>query len=408
MQKKTKLRKFTPRDHRNCLKRLRAHIRVHKDTDISWEDDPELAGWIKYTRQKLHEFEPKHLNELIEAGFFTKQEKAWLKMFHKLRIFQETMGHCRVPARWEKNAKLSRWFHKQRTRFSEDRLPDYQLKLLESIGFETRIHNYQPHLSWDERFEQLVKYQKRFGNCEVPAKWPENQGLGNWVSVQRQYSENLNRSQRKKLNDLGFSWAPKEELWEQHYQELRAFKKKHGHCRVPNHFRDNPSLAIWVSNTRRRTHCLSSVQKRKLDRLGFDWNPDDTLWNEQFDKLVRYKKKYGDTLVPARWPENPTLAGWVVQQRTNRQNISDERREKLESIDFVWDVNTWIWEQRFSELVEFKKRFGHCHVPVKNWPENPKLDGWLQRQRGNWKELQKERRERLKKLGVTPQLPKRR
>jgi hypothetical protein len=38
------------------------------------------------------------------------------------------------------------------------------------------------------------------------------------------------------------------------------------------------------------------------------------------------------------------------------------------------------WEQIFSELVQFKKQYGHCNVPY-NWSENPKLFMWVSRQR---------------------------
>ena len=38
------------------------------------------------------------------------------------------------------------------------------------------------------------------------------------------------------------------------------------------------------------------------------------------------------------------------------------------------------WEQRFTELEEFKKKHGHCNVP-KRWNENPQLGKWVHKQR---------------------------
>ncbi|WOO39351.1 helicase associated domain-containing protein [Rubellicoccus peritrichatus] len=65
----------------------------------------------------------KQIEELIEAGFFSKQEKAWLKMYHKLKILQETIGHCRVPPHEEKNPKLSSWLQRRRDKLKATEKP---------------------------------------------------------------------------------------------------------------------------------------------------------------------------------------------------------------------------------------------------------------------------------------------
>lgn len=46
------------------------------------------------------------------------------------------------------------------------------------------------------------------------------------------------------------------------------------------------------------------------------------------------------------------------------------------------------WTEKFNELVDFHKRFGHCLVP-NNWAENVKLSQWVKRQRHQHK-LKKE------------------
>ena len=38
------------------------------------------------------------------------------------------------------------------------------------------------------------------------------------------------------LDDLGFAWSAEErfqELWEQKFQQLKAYAEEHGHCHVP-------------------------------------------------------------------------------------------------------------------------------------------------------------------------------
>ena len=57
--------------------------------------------------------------------------------------------------------------------------------------------------------------------------------LGIWVSRQRGQKESLTPDRLKRLNDLGFSWDPIAEHWEQGFAALQKFQKREGHCRVP-------------------------------------------------------------------------------------------------------------------------------------------------------------------------------
>ncbi|KAL7542439.1 hypothetical protein ACHAXR_011781, partial [Thalassiosira sp. AJA248-18] len=68
------------------------------------------------------------------------------------------------------------------------------------------------------------------------------------------------------------------------------------------------------------------------------WAP---LWNAMFDKLVAYKGKYGDCLVPQRYRDDPQLAIWVASQRraAKANALSDDRRKLLVDIGFVFRVS---------------------------------------------------------------------
>jgi Helicase associated domain len=65
-----------------------------------------------------------------------------------------------------------------------------------------------------------------------------------------------------------------------------------------------------------------------------------------------------------------------------------------------------LWEDRIQELVQFKRRFGHCLVQ-KNWDENVSLAQWVKRQRyqnklrrlGQHSTMTEERIKRLNELG---------
>jgi hypothetical protein len=65
---------------------------------------------------------------------------------------------------------------------------------------------------------------------------------------------------------------------------------------------------------------------------------------------------------------------------------------------FVWDWIDHRWEQGFMALLQFKRREGHCHVPIFHREGDHKLGWWVSTQRRN-KELSAERKARLNKIG---------
>ena len=62
----------------------------------------------------------------------------------------------------------------------------------------------------------LTPITHRYGNCDVPNSWPENQPLSYWVSKQRQQYKlygrqgavtcHLTEERVNELNDVGFDW----------------------------------------------------------------------------------------------------------------------------------------------------------------------------------------------------------
>jgi hypothetical protein len=82
-----------------------------------------------------------------------------------------------------------------------------------------------------------------------------------------------------------------------------------------------------------------------LSEVGFSWTPNSRLWADRFEDLVEYIEKHGDTLVPKRYPDNPTLAHWVKNQRqqykkycegTQPCSLDEEKIRILNEVGFSW------------------------------------------------------------------------
>jgi len=115
-----------------------------------------------------------------------------------------------------------------------------------------------------------------------------------------------------------------DEQWKKRLKELKTYKKKYGDCLVPFIFEPNAKLGRWVHCQRREykkwlkgvNGCITKARIDQLNEIDFVWEvgryqfqtkPNDTLWNQRLNELVKYKKKHGDCLVPYNYKQNAKL-----------------------------------------------------------------------------------------------------
>src|SRR5262249_20232898 len=149
------------------------------------------------------------------------------------------------------------------------------------------------------------------------------------------------------------------------------YKDRVGHCRVPQRHRENGfRLGQWVTVQRVNIEKISTERRRRLDELGFIWDPIEADWEERFSYLKIYNERVGHCPVPTRQRENGFRLGqWVSVQRQNKDKMTSERRQRLDELGFVWDVLEADWEDGLNCLKAYKKREDHCNVP-KSHKEN--------------------------------------
>jgi Fic family protein len=121
-------------------------------------------------------------------------------------------------------------------------------------------------------------------------------------------------------------------------------------------------------------------------------------WEEMFEQLTRFIEKYDHSSVSKVDPKTKRLGYWVSHQRTSKKTglLSKEQIARLEEIGFDWEPVKNRWEKNFKDLVAYKKRFGHCDVPLR-FGENPQLAHWVRNQRNRYR-LGKVTANRVQKL----------
>ena len=130
--------------------------------------------------------------------------------------------------------------------------------------------------------------------------------------------------------------------------------------------------------------------------------PKSTYWTMGDDK-----QDIGENSIVTTAVESSSCwDGLVSSMKMTAASAATPRRVSSSSIDNSCIVNSGSpntnngnvkveqWNERFSELQQFKQQFGHCLVPH-NWDGNRKLSQWVKRQRYQHRLLQQGRHSTL-------------
>ena len=234
---------------------------------------------------------------------------------------------------------MYKWVARQRGERSSFLTPDRRA-LLDAIQFEwdcPRDSNLE--VQWEINFKNLKKHMNetdRHGKLQTVEK-----GLETWISNQRKrYHRGMLREDRQeRLASIGFQFGEarkprpqqvgkaREEKWEQMYQRLLDFKRKHGHTQVPHSYEDK-SLVLWVTTQRREynqkswygtNRSMREDRKKRLEEIGFVW-----------EAFVRQENPRSTDVRQ----ENPrrTDVGMAVENRTMLTSNKEQPEEVINSI----------------------------------------------------------------------------
>ena len=279
-------------------------------------------------------------------------------------------------------------------------------------------------LKEDSEWEDQSSYNEN--DDQLSVNTDEETELCNNSALMNHNPKNKREEQRREetiiLNKKDKTFLHLQESWNRRYEELVAYKKKHGHCSVPESSNLYRQLANWVNNQRKifynnakdknQPACVFNYRIERLNKIGFIWNVE-TIWEKRYNDLLKFKKEYGHCNVPCDWKKNEQLANWVNSQRIayrelNDGNTNDEmtvdRIERLEKIGFAWNrsYDDSSWDKRYGELVAYKIKHGHNKIVaskiLKSWSSTQRLC-YKKFLRGEPSHLNAERIEKLDKVG---------
>eukprot|EP00980_Cylindrotheca_fusiformis_P002629 scaffold618_cov130-Cylindrotheca_fusiformis.AAC.33 len=251
--------------------------------------------------------------------------KQWDTQFEKVKKF--TKEHDRLPTESD-DPLMYGWVSRQRRKMregvekaeqnnSDSKLTNQQMLKLASVGisFTPAIRN----VSFDERVDQWIQYRREHGKNPL-ARTELGQFQHRVITVYRKFKlgeisqMNIAPEILKKLQDCGFPFPTDDDLrafvekreqdkgkrrltWDESYQKLFDFKKRHGHLVVP---RNEPQLGGWAHSQRKEYARMKRGQKTfltqerlaKLVDIGFAFS--NANWREITSNATRNEEQDGD------------------------------------------------------------------------------------------------------------------
>ena len=193
--------------------RLVKYKKTYKSLTVTkkFNDKYNLHQW---TRDQRHRYNRNvlcvnRIDRLESIGFmWNVRDTYWSKMYDRLIAYKKQYKHTCVPKEYQKDSRLGRWVHSQRSYFNTNKsyLTADRISRLNSIGFVWNPLDAQ----WTEKYDRLVKYKEKYNTTCVPALYPADPPLASWVNHQRSYYNNdkphLTADRISRLDSIGFVW----------------------------------------------------------------------------------------------------------------------------------------------------------------------------------------------------------
>jgi superfamily II DNA or RNA helicase len=287
---------------------------------------------------------------------------SWNVFIEKLTNYKNEHGDCNVSKNYE-NAWLGNKVSWARYLYKINSLKETRIKELENLGFNWVVLDVEEN--WNDFFQQLEKYKRVYGNCNVPRNYYDVKFYNKVSTTRVKFKKgNLNEDIINKLENIGFVFDKNKKSLNEYLTKLDKFKKEHGHCNVPYGYIDKKLYLKTVYYRReKKNNRLDKKNIEELNKLGFMWETEDATFSVFYSELKCYKKEHGHCNVSQRY-KNKKLANKVVNyRRSYKKGILNKLHiEKLNKIGFIWDIPDYENKEFVKKLKKFKKEFGHCNV----------------------------------------------
>lgn len=304
-----------------------------------------LGNWAR-TQRAYKDTMPEHrIKKLDEIEFdWGKSVNDWDYNYNWLKEYYEKHGFSYVkrdyskPYASDKLNTLNRWVGKQIFFYHKGELPKDKIKLLQEIDFDFEHKDTWYKGLWETNVEKLLDFKAKYGHYNVPRIWEEDKTFSRWVRRQRDNRNILSKKKRDSLNSIGFTWIVYDDFWENNFNELKKYVEEFGSSKVDEKI--NEKLFAWTIRMRKArrgyfSYTLSDDKIKRLDELGFDWDPKYLFWNSCYKQLVKFKETNGHCNIEMSH-KTRVLYQWCQSNRENKSKLPQEKVKMLDELGFEW------------------------------------------------------------------------
>jgi len=165
-----------------------------------------------------------------------------------------------------------------------------------------------------------------------------------------------------------------------------------------NHYSEDNINSEISSNVLKLLNIDKIIKENLFDEIIFR---STNSWDIFYEELFEWLKKYGNY---PKSIDNESLYAWVSTQRIHWKysRLNQYRVDKLNSINFIWDMQEYNWFNKLDQLAEFNKEFGYWPRQRCSTEPEHSLAVWMLSVREKYKEniLSKHQAELLKKIDL--------
>lgn len=173
-----------------------------------------LGSWISHQRRSYKSGNlPKDKIELLEKIGMEWDEisATWDKMYKLAKQYYEEFNNLSISSTsfTYQNASLGSWIITQRKKYSENRLSEKQIAMLNEIGMEW-VYNNNPDYIWEKNYNTVLDFYSKYKHLYIPISYITEDGvrIGVWLYDRKlEYERNeLSDDRKRKLDKLDKTW----------------------------------------------------------------------------------------------------------------------------------------------------------------------------------------------------------
>ena len=322
-----------------------------------------LGEWISQMRRSKDKLSPRKVAKLEKIGMIWKCYLTWSESYEVFKEYVFKYGIDSIKTNTVYNGvKIGEWLNNQKNFYRMGKLKEDKIVLLEDLGV---VWNFTQ--SWDVSFEMLYKFYKTYGHINLPYMFKTKDGVNydvtgfglyDWLRNQKTAYKfgRLDDKQIDKLLDLGFVFESKKakkalslidykNVLSKYYESTGAITATRGVLHKIDGYDDEIDIARIVDRIKRKKDegSLSKEDIEYFEKLGIKWTSYvPKSWDEAYTYAVIFFEEYGHLNVPSGYKTNDgfDLGNWIYLQRKNFNSLSEDRKNKLNLIDMIWDTKS--------------------------------------------------------------------